>query len=510
MTLLRKEFLPHAVIALVAILSMMLPGVTSSALLAASAWFFRYFDWLTLVATGGAILFCLAVAVLPVGRLRIGGREARPEFRTVTWFAMLFAAGMGAGLVFWGAAEPLIFYLNPPPGGPEAATPAARFEALALTQFHWSIHAWAVYAVAALAVAISAGRKEAPLPSAPFPDHRVKMRRLIDWLAILAVIFGIVASIGQGVIQMGAGTELISDGKIKSGPGVQMVLLLILSAVFLFSAARGLRRGIAVLSNINLVLALMLAGFVLVMGPTGEIISTFFSSIKAYGERLLSLSVTLRPEGEGRDWTRAWSLTYFLWWIAWTPFVGVFIARISRGRSLREFVGGVVLVPVAVTLVWFSIFGGTALSLTAAGADLGVTNFDTAPAATYALLEYLPLTRIVQGIAFTLVFVFLLTSADSGAYVLAMFSRGAASPPVPERLYWGVIISVLTAGAVLSAQGQTVTRAFAVTGAIPLTILLMAQAIAVSWQHIREGRIFDPHRKPSTGRDADASAGPAK
>ena len=484
-----RRYLPHAIIAGLAVLSLSLPRLSAKMLQAASDWFFRYFDWLTLVAAGGAVLFCAVIALIPAGKRRIGGPDARPEFRTLTWFAMLFATGMGAGLVFWGAAEPLIFYLVPPPGGPEAASAAARAEALALTQFHWSLHAWAVYAVAALAVAINTPKGDAPLPSTPFHPAPVHHRRIIDWLAIFAVIFGVVASIGQGVFQMGAGVERLTEGSIAGGVGTQIILLVILSAAFLLSAAQGLRKGIAVLSNVNLAIAVTLALFVLIAGPTGAILRTFADSIVAYGERVVQLSVTLRPLGPGREWTQDWSLTYFLWWIAWTPFVGVFIARISRGRRLREFVLGVVLVPVAVTLVWFSIFGGAALYFADAGIDLGVTDFDTAPFATYVLLEQLPFTKLAQILTFSLVFVFLLTSADSGAFVLAMFSRGDANPPVPERLYWGVVVAVLTGGAILSEDGQLATRAFAVTGAIPLTVLLIAQA------GITTARRFRPHPK---------------
>lgn len=479
------RYLPHVLIAGLAVLSLLLPEVTTAALLAAARWFFVNFDWLTLLAVGAALIFCLAVAVLPLGTRRLGGAEARPEFHTVTWFAMLFATGMGAGLVFWGAAEPLIFYLSPPPGGPVPESEAARFEALALTQFHWSLHAWAVYAVSALVVAIGTRAPAAPLPSQPFATAPRRYRRLIDWLAIFAVIFGLVASLGQGVIQMGAGVSVITDGALADGMGLQMLLLFFLTAAFLASVARGLRKGIALLSNINLAIAVCLALFVLIFGPTMSILQTFMDSVWAYSERFLSLSFTLRPEGPGRQWTHDWSLTYFLWWIAWAPFVGVFIARISRGRSLREFVAGVVFVPVLVTLVWFSIFGGAALYFTEAGVDFGVRDFATAPSSAYVLMEQLPLTTITQALTFALVFVFLLTSADSGAYVLAMFSRGLSDPPIGERFYWGMVLALLTAGAIMTAQGQTVTRAFAVTGAIPLTMLLIAQGGATAFRGFR-------------------------
>ncbi|MEM9234222.1 MAG: BCCT family transporter, partial [Pseudomonadota bacterium] len=409
-----KRHIPHIAVALGAMMTLLFPVAAGEVMRAISAWFFRYFDWLTLLAAGAAVIFCVAICLLPVGRTRIGGDEARPEFQMTTWFAMLFAAGMGSGMVFWGAAEPLVFYFDPPPGGALPETPEARREALALTQFHWSIHAWAIYAVAGLVVAIAAGKSQAPLPSMPFAGLSLRWRKIIDWLAIIAVIFGVVASLGQGAIQMATGAERITDGGIMAETSSRVAILIVLTVLYLVSAARGLRRGIAVLSNINLVLAVGLALFIFVAGPTTDILRTFWESLTAYGERIVSLSFTLRLEGEARTWTHGWTLTYLLWWIAWAPFVGVFIARISRGRTLREFVGGVVLVPVAVTLVWFSILGGAALSLTEAGADLGVRDLRTAPESVYALLEYLPLTQMIQILAFALVFVFLLTSADSG------------------------------------------------------------------------------------------------
>lgn len=455
---------------------MLFPAYSAGQVQHLARWFLIQFDWLTLFVATSAVVLCIAIAVLPVGNRKIGGEAATPEFRLTTWFSMLFAAGMGAGLVFWGAAEPVIHFNAPPPNGAPAGTDKALFDALAITQFHWSLHAWSVYAIAALAVAISTRPQDMPLPSNPVTFARRPIRRLIDWVAIGAVIFGIVASIGQGVIQLAAGVGLIGGGALSDGIGTQLVLLTILTASYLLSATSGLRRGIAWASNLNLVLALVLALSVFVLADTGRIIATFGESLAAYTKSLFMLSKELRPEGVARQWTRDWSLTYFLWWIAWTPFVGVFIARISRGRRLRTFVLGVVLVPCLVTLVWFSVFGGAALSLEASGVNLGVDDFETAPRATYAILSHLPLTRPLQILTFLLVFVFLLTSADSGSYVLAMFSRGrAGEPPIGERLFWGGVISILTFAAVLSADGQTATRAYAVAGAIPLVLLLMVQ-----------------------------------
>ena len=323
----------------------------------------------------------------------------------------------------------------------------------------------------------------------------------MDWIALIAVLVGVVASVSAGALQMGAGVSRVSGGWLPNSPASQSVLLILLVCAYLTSVVAGLRRGIAFLSNVNMVMAALLGLYFLVAGPTGEILSTLRVSLGAYLSELPSLSTQLRPDGAAREWTRSWSLTTLLWWIAWTPFIGAFIARISYGRRLRTLVLGVLLVPALVTLVWFSLLGGTALHLAAQGIDLGVSDFATAPAATYAVLEHLPFTRAVQLLTLVLVFTFLLTSADSGAYVLGMFSRGSMDdPPLGERLFWGVVIALLSGAAILSAGGQSVVRAFAVSGAIPMVVLLAVQAGALLWRWawwVQEHTHAEPHDPPT-------------
>ncbi|WP_051881356.1 BCCT family transporter [Parvularcula oceani] len=468
------RLLPHALVGAGTLLIVLFPGPAALWLRQAADWFLLHFGRPILWGASACVVLCAVLAVIPAGRVRIGGQEAVPEFGTFTWLSMLFAAGMGAGLVFWGAAEPLIHAGQPPPG----TEGEALHHALALTQFHWSLHAWAIYAIAALAVALSLRPGRPPLPSAPFPSLGPAKRRLLDWTALIAVLFGVVASMGQGLFQMGAGLEILTGQAVPDGRGPQVAALLLLFAAYAVSVATGLHRGIAVLSVLNVGLALLLMGFVLVTGSTGAILRTLAQTSIAYLSELPRLSLEIRPEGAGRQWTRDWSLTYFLWWVAWTPFVGVFIARISIGRTVRSFLAGVVLVPSLATLVWFSVFGGAALSAEAGGASLGVTDFATAPQASYALLGTLPFPVLSQALTLLLVFLFLVTSADSGAYVLGLFSRNG-EPAIAERLYWGSVLAALTGAAIWSESGQSVTRAFAVTGAIPLSLLLAAQAGAL-------------------------------
>ncbi|MCI5043688.1 MAG: BCCT family transporter [Aquisalinus sp.] len=464
-------------IAALAAVSILLPGRTTEIIQGFSKWFLQNFDGLTLGIATGSLVICIIAAVGPWGRLRLGGSEARPEFSTVSWLAMLFAAGMGAGLVVWGAAEPLIFTVSPPPGAATPETAQAIADAYALTMFHWAFHAWAIYGISALAIGYMAyANNTAPLPSVPFQALPSPMRRLIDWASLFAVTFGIVASLGQGAINMGAGVDRIfGDG--SDGIGTQVLLLLCLLSIYMVSTWNGLKGGIEPLSNFNMGLAACLMVFVLIAGPTVQLFGDMTAMGTAYLSQFVQLSIELRPEGEARDWTRAWSLTYFLWWIAWTPFVGVFIARISRGRTIREFLIGVVFIPSVLTLFWFAIFGGAAIDVQLTdNVDLGISDFATAPSATYVLMEQFPLTLLTQIATFLLMFTFLVTSADSGSYVMAVFSsRRSEKPPKGERIFWGLILAALTIGAIASAEGQNATRALAVVGAIPLAFLIVAQ-----------------------------------
>ncbi|MEM6748054.1 MAG: BCCT family transporter [Pseudomonadota bacterium] len=484
----REHVLPLAVGA-GTLLAMLAPASFGAFMEGAAGLFLRHFDLWTIVLPTACFILCVAVAVLPQGREVIGGRYAKPQFRTVTWIAMMFAAGMGSGLVFWGAAEPLIHLNVPPPGdGVEPGSVAARRQGLAITQFHWGLHAWAIYAVSAMAIGLSFSRGGLILPSAPFVGLSRKWRRVIDWAALVAVMFGIVASLGQGVFQVSAGLRVISNGAFPSSIGTQMLFLILMTAGYLASAWLGLRRGIAILSNINMAIAALLAAYILIAGPTGTILQTLWESTVAYLGSFAELSVSLRPEGAPRDWTRAWSLTYFLWWVAWTPFVGVFLARISRGRSLRSFVAAAVIVPTAASILWFSILGGAAIAQQQAGIDLGVSDFATAPQATYVMLKGLPLTTLWQAVTMVLIVIFIITSADSGAYVLAMFSERDADPSPGMRMYWGGVLAALTAAALLARAGQDTTRALAVAGSIPLTLLLAGQGAAMAWRLFRPSK----------------------
>lgn len=477
---------------------------------AATGAFLHYGDWFVLAVSSFALAACLFLALGPARRIRLGGPQARPEFGFVSWIAMLFAAGMGAGLVFWGAAEPLLFAETPPPMGAlesyawseaalEPASEEARRRAMALAMLHWGLHPWAIYALSAAAVGFFAYRRAQVtgedaaghlLPSAPLHApgavrggaREPLVRRAIDWIALLGVVFGIVASLGNGVRQLNAGAASVTGASQTESLPLQFAFLAVLAAAYLISAASGVRRGIRILSDINLALALGLVVFVLWAGPALSILKTAAIAAYDYARALPGLAFELRRGGgeAAAGWTQAWSLTYFLWWIAWIPFVGVFVARISYGRTLGAFMAGVLGAPVLITLVWFSVFGAAAFDLQYnQGADLGIAGADAAQIAIFRVLGEYPAAALTQTLATLLVFVFLVTSADSGAYVLAMLARGGdPRPPIRDRLFWGVLLALLTALALAAAGGHAVMRAFAVAGAAPMVFIL-------AWQGLR-------------------------
>ncbi len=495
-----RRYWLHATAVSVAAALLATPESAQTAMSAMTTGFLDAFGWLVLLASTGAVLVCLIVAVGRSGAYRLGGPNAKPEFSRTAWLMMLFAAGMGAGLVFWGAAEPLIHTIAPPPSGPadshqtaSGSATAAR-DAMTITLLHWALHPWAIYTIGAIAVGVFGfSRGGALRPSAGLNAFGF-LGRIIDLIALFAVTFGIVASLGQGVIQISAGISELTSGSVVGGSLTGLVVLGSLLVFYSASVTTGLQRGIKWLSEANLILAISLAIFVLALGPTLLILEVALTALGDYLRQLPTLSISLREGDAAQQWMADWTLVYFLWWIAWIPFVGVFIARISYGRSIRELVLGVLLAPSLFTLLWFGVMGGTALDLQISqGVDLGVSNFDTAPQSIYALLAQYPLTQITQVLAAILVFIFLATSADSGSYVLAMLSdRGQQTPPVWERLFWGAVLAALTAGALLTGEGQLMMRTLAMAGGVPMLFVMIGMAIVLV-RSFRGGASASPH-----------------
>lgn len=473
-------------------------GLVSPDSLSASAQAFtgyglRSFDWFFL---GSCTLFLLIVGGLALSRagdLKLGKDDDEPEFSTVSWLAMLFAGGMGAGLVFWGAAEPVTHFMTPPPGGGPETYGRARW-AMVITNLHWGLHAWGIYALGALVLAYFGFRRDLPLlASTPFRATLPArwghgLGRVADVIAVLAVVFGVTGSLGMGVMQITTGLHSVF-GTPAGSTTVSVAVLVVLTISYMLSAGTSLDKGIQILSNVNMGAAVLLMLFVLFAGPTQFLLSTFVTSIGDYFANLVELSTRLfHFSDEGAGWLRGWTLTYLIWWIAWAPFVGIFVARISRGRTIREFVIGVVFMPTMFSLLWFGVFGGTGLHVELfAGGGYGSLVLEDVSQSLFSLFDYFPLTTPLKLLALFLVFTFLVTSADSSAFVLGMMtSEGSLDPPTRRKLTWGVIIGFLTTSTLLSGGGVHVMRAIAIVGAIPFVLIMVGHVLCLFFSLARE------------------------
>lgn len=455
------------------------PGSLAGAGSGLTARVFHSLDWFFLTSVTGFMLLCVWLGFGRYGALRLGGNEAEPEFSTASWLAMLFSAGIGSGLLFWGVAEPVTHYAHPPIGLGETAD-AAR-HAMLLTNFHWGLHAWAVYCVAALVLGYFGFRRGTPyLAGAPIrAGHKGRwvepVARLADLIAVVAVAFGVAGALVFGTLQVQAGLNVTSGVPIGSN-AVALTIMAVLTVAYLLSATTSLDKGIKWLSNINIALALGLMIFLLVAGPTSYLLRGFVNAIGDYASSLPGLTLHLYPYDGVGGWLESWTLTYFVWWIAWAPFVGIFIARISYGRTIRQFVVGVLVTPTVLTILWFAVFGGTALhEQTQGGGDMVRMVDENITVALFTLLQGLPIPQILSGVAVVLIFIFLVTSADSATFVLGMLtSQGSLNPPTRRKLAWGVVLAGISAGLLLSGSLAAI-KALAIAGAIPFTFILILQ-----------------------------------
>ncbi len=457
-------------------------------------WLTGNLDWFFLIAGNIFVLVCLAVIVLPWGSIRIGGREATPDFSYSAWFSMLFAAGMGIGLMFYGVAEPIGHYDAAfggviseggartdwaPLGGAAGAPEDARRLAMAATIFHWGLHPWAIYGVVALSLALFSYNKGLPLTMRsifyPIFGERIWGWRghIIDTLAVFATLFGLATSLGLGAQQANAGLNFLFD--MPDTDTSKVLLIIGITAIATLSVVAGLDAGVRRLSEINMVLAALLLLFVILAGPTLTIIKGFFLNLGAYVEHLPALS---NPFGrEDDNFRQGWTAFYWAWWISWSPFVGMFIARVSRGRTVREFMIAVLLVPSLVSVLWMTSFGGTAISLVAEGFS------DITDAALelqlFATLSHLPLTTITSFVGIILVIVFFCTSSDSGSLVIDTITAGGkVDAPVAQRIFWATFEG-LVAIALLLGGGLAALQAAAVSTGLPFTIVLLLGCYAL-------------------------------
>ncbi|MDQ0407603.1 BCCT family transporter [Streptomyces sp. NBC_01723] len=437
--------------------------------------------WAFVLAASGFVVFALWLAASRYGRIHLGAEGEEPEFRTVSWIAMMFSAGMGIGLMFWGVSEPLAHFDTAPPGTDPADNGDRMTTAMATTLFHWTLHPWAIYAVVGLGIAYSTfRRRRRQTISAVFTPligekHANGVSgRVIDILAIIATVFGSAASLGLGALQIGSGVEQL-DWMDKVSTGLLVGIIAVLTVAFVASAISGVEKGIQWLSNTNMVLALLLAVFVFVAGPTILILDLLPTSIFGYlGDLPAMAGRTEISGGEGvADWLGSWTVFYWAWWISWTPFVGMFIARISRGRTIRQFIGGVILVPSTVSLIWFAIFGGSAMRLQ----EQNRLGDETTPEGRlFAVLQEYPIATATSLLVMILVAIFFVSGADAASIVMGTLSqKGALEPSRWTVVFWGVVTGAVAAIMLLVGSGE----GDALTGLQNLTILAAAPFVIV-------------------------------
>lgn len=484
----RRVFWPALGIVLgVAALAIAFPGPAEDVVGALQENVIGVFGWYYVLLVAGFVAFALWLGLGRWGDLTLGTDDDAPEFGLRTWFAMLFAAGMGIGLVFYGVAEPLSHFANPKPGVTGTEAQLAQ-SALAQTYLHWGVHAWAIYVVVGLAVAWAVHRRGRPVSIRwalePLLGDRVRgtLGDAIDVAAVVGTMFGVATSLGLGVLQISAGLRHV--GVASSGRTTQVVLIVVITAIATWSVLSGLDRGLKWLSNINVALAGVLLVAVLLLGPTLFLLRDFVQSIGVYLSSVVSLTFNVSayagPEGEA--WQAMWTTFYWGWWMSWAPFVGVFIARISRGRTVREFVAGVLLVPTLVTFLWFSVLGGTAIhrEIFGAGGLVGADGTVVAENALFDMLAGLPWGSVLSVLAIVLIGLFFITSADSGSLVVAMLSSGGnPEPSRPVRVIWATLGGLL-AIALLLAGGLVALQTAAILIALPFSLVMIGMVVALA------------------------------
>ncbi|MDV5061627.1 BCCT family transporter [Vibrio diabolicus] len=455
----------------------------------------HHLDWFFLASGNIFVIVCVGLIFTPLGRVRIGGTEATPDYSYAGWLAMLFAAGMGIGLVFFGVSEPMSHFSSAiggvnvengvrtdwaPLGGAEGDASAASALGMAATIYHWALHPWSIYALLALGLAIFSFNKGLPLTMRsifyPLFGERVWgwTGHIIDILAVVATVFGLATSLGYGASQAATGLNFLFDVPMTNT--TQVLLIIGITALALISVVAGLDKGVKILSEINMGLAALLLLFVIVVGPTIAILTGFFENIVSYVANIPALSM---PFGrEDVNYSQGWTAFYWAWWISWSPFVGMFIARVSRGRSVREFIICVILIPSSVCVLWMTAFGGNAISQYVNDGYEAVFNAEL-PLKLFAMLDVMPLAEITSFVGIILVVVFFITSSDSGSLVIDTIAAGGkVDAPTPQRVFW-CTFEGLVAIALMLGGGLAAAQAMAVTTGLPFTIVLLVATVSL-------------------------------
>ncbi len=468
------------------------------------SWIADFTGWFFVFVMNAVLFFCIGLLLTNYGKLRIGGPGAEPEFSTMGWFAMLFSAGMGIGILFYGVAEPMFHYVANPlsePGTMESAQMAMN-----LTFLHWGLHPWGVYALVGLGLAFFGFSEGLPLSIRnvfyPLLGKRIygPLGNLIDVLATVACLYGVATSLGLGVQQVNAGMAHLFG--IPQGPGVQVLLIAGITALATWSVLQGLESGIKFLSEVNMALAGLLLVFVFILGPTLFILNGFLENIGNYFQNFVSVA-TWNETYTGANWQDGWTIFYWGWWIAWSPFVGMFIARVSYGRTIREYLLGVMLVPVAVTFLWMTVFGNSAIFIERFGAGgLAKAVQENIPVSLFVFLENFPFSTLTSILAILVVISFFVTSSDSGSMVIDIITAGGnPDPPKPQRLFWAITEGAVAA-VLLMGGGLVALQTAAITTGLPFAVVVLMMCWAVlkglrdyvrkyGWDHEEEEELED-------------------
>jgi glycine betaine transporter len=461
--------------------------------------FMQYASDGVVVVSSLLLVGCFGIALSPLGNIRLGAKDSTPEFSTVSWISMLFAAGMGAGLLYWGVAEPITHLASPPPYPSHMAEVGNARMAMVISYLHWSLHPWGIYAAGALCLAyFSFCKGHSLLPSAPFRAVLPKRFRIshatgdvVDVACVISMLLGLSASMAAGTMQIASGTKWLGNTATTGQMfPTYLSIIVLLVTVYLLSASTSIHKGIKRLSEINMMLAVLLAFMICIDVSVTHVLATLAQSIVDYFRFLPELSFTTLHSATQPNWSEIWTANYFLSWIAWVPFVGIFVARISRGRTIRQFVLGVALAPSLFTFVWFAILGSAALDVQLGGVhDLAADIMADSGAGLFSLLSTFPAAQFLWGLVILLVFIFLVTSADSASYVLAMMAgRGEANPSTRSKLFWGIAIATLTTATLFSESGIHSVRAVFSFAGIAVFFILAAQMLCLAIGLLRHSK----------------------
>jgi choline/glycine/proline betaine transport protein len=495
----RWVFWPSAVIVLTFVaFTLIAPAAAESMFVTLQSGIVNNFSWYYVLAAAFFIGFSIFVGFSRFGGIKLGKDTDEPEFSTASWFSLLFAAGMGIGLVFYGVSEPLSHFASPRPGVTGTEGELAQ-QAMVQTFLHWGLHAWAIYVVLGLALAYAIHRRGRPVSIRwalePLLGNRVRggWGNLIDVIALVGTLFGVATSLGLGVIQIGAGLE--SAGLGESSTVSQLAIIGVITAVTIVSLVTGVTKGMKILSNFNLALAAALLLFILIVGPTQFLLRDFVQSIGAYLQNVVGLSfnVTAQQGAAGEAWQGSWTTFYWGWWMSWAPFVSIFIARISKGRTVRQFVSGVLLVPTALTFLWFAVLGGAAIhqQTDGAGGLVGADGSVDIEGSLFTLLGGLPAGTVLTFGAILLIGVFFVTSSDSGSLVMAMIASGGDIEPRNWLRVFFAILAALLAIALLLTGGLDALKTAAITTALPFSVVLLLSCWSTIIAFSRERRAYD-------------------